>query len=225
MNFKDKTTAPVFITGVERSGSSLVARILEMCGVFTGPITPMYENKDLKKQVDVFYHRINKDPRGQYPLPSLNDLNYNVVGWALDTRKTIQEQGCNDERLWMYKSSRIAQIWPLWFYAFPSAKWVIVRRRTPDVINSCQQTAFMNAYKNEAVLREIKVKTEEDGWLWWVHYHEQRFREIIEAGANVKIIWPERMRDGDYRQIYETIEWLGLKWTDRILNFVNEMIK
>jgi len=29
---------------------------------------------------------------------------------------------------------------------------------------------------------------------------------------NVKIVWPERMVNGDYQQIYEAVEWAGLQW-------------
>ena len=103
-------------------------------------------------------------------------------------------------------------IWPVWNIAFPNAKWIIVRRRTGDVIQSCLKTGYMTAYAEEA------------GWLEWVHEHEKRFVEMIEAGVNCKIIWPERMIHGDLQQLYEVIDWLGLTWKKEALDFINPQL-
>lgn len=82
----------------------------------------------------------------------------------------------------------------------------------------------MRAFNNEANREEVGAKTEDEGWLWWVHQHEQRFREMIDEGVNVKIVWPERMVQGDYKQMYETIDWLGLEWNSKALSFVDPLL-
>jgi hypothetical protein len=87
----------------------------------------------------------------------------------------------------------------MWNNVYPDAKWIIVRRRTGDIIYSCMHTAYMNAYNNK------------EGWKSWVHKYEDKFVEMIQAGLNCKVIWPERMVGGDFTQLYETIEWLGLE--------------
>ena len=44
---------------------------------------------------------------------------------------------------------------------------------------------------------------------------------MIHAGLNVKVIWPERMVKGNYEQIYEVIEWLGLSWKGKeVMDFI-----
>jgi len=70
------------------------------------------------------------------------------------------------------------------------------------------------------------VLNERDGWIWWVHQHEKRFIEMMESeeGVNVKVIWPHRMVNGDYTQIKDMIDWLGLKWNTEILNFVDPLL-
>jgi hypothetical protein len=113
---------------------------------------------------------------------------------------------------WMYKDSKIGLIWPVWNLAFPNAKWIIVRRRTGDVIQSCLKTGYMTAYENET------------GWLDWVHAYEKKFVEMIEAGVNCKQIWPERMIMGDFKQLYETIDWLGLTWRKEALDFIDPLL-
>ena len=59
-----------------------------------------------------------------------------------------------------------------------------------------------------------------EGWLHWVHQYEAKFVEMIEAGLNCKVIWPERMINGDYKQLHEVVEWLGLTWNDKALDFI-----
>jgi hypothetical protein len=44
---------------------------------------------------------------------------------------------------WMYKDTKMCQMWPVWNFAFPNARWIIVRRRTGDITQSCVKTAFM----------------------------------------------------------------------------------
>jgi hypothetical protein len=77
-------------------------------------------------------------------------------------------------------------------------------------VQSCIKTGFMSAFKDKANLQKVNAANEADGWLWWVHEQENRFVEMVDAGLNCKVIWPERMRDGDFEQMYEIINWLGL---------------
>jgi len=129
------------------------------------------------------------------------------------------DQGYKDGP-WMYKGAKMCQHWPVWNYAFPDAKWIIVRRKTPDIINSCMRTGFMRAFVNQSNQRYVGAKNEQEGWLWWVHQHEERFVEMVKTGLNVKWIWPERMIDGDYSQIKEMLEWLGLEWDQDVVDFI-----
>ena len=79
----------------------------------------------------------------------------------------------------------------------------------------------MRAFNSKANQTAVGAKNEREGWLWWVRQHEQRFVEMIQAGLNCKIVWPERMVNGDYSQLYETLEWLGLEWNSEVLNFID----
>jgi hypothetical protein len=121
----------------------------------------------------------------------------------------------------MYKDSELGLMWKVWDYAFPDAKWIVVRRKTSDIVYSCTKTTFMRAFKEEANRKLIGANSEDEGWLWWVHEHEKRFSEMITDGVNCKVVWPERMVNGDYAQMYETIEWLGLKWNSGVLSFID----
>ena len=208
---------PVFITGAERSGSSLIARILKMCDAFTGTISSRYENYLIN---DIMERFLAENQNGLFPDPSLLDI---PVNWW-DRIQTLLDGEEYKDGVWLLKSAKLAQMWTVWHYAYPNAYWLIVRRRTADVIDSCCKTGFMETFKNGNNIAHVGASTEKEGWLWWVHQYEKQFVKMIETGLNCKIVWPERMIYGDYQQIWQTIDWLGLKWNDDIIPTIDPIL-
>lgn len=220
--------APILITGCARSGTSMVAGIINLCGAFSGDcVGPnnnnakgMFENAHIRNNILKPYLREEGlDPLGQYPLPNVNEISI-----PNDLRKRVQDTMKNQgykEGEWMYKGAKMCLTWPIWQHAFPDAKWVIVRRRTGDIVNSCMKTGFMAAFNNTMKQKAVGAKSPEEGWVWWVRQHEDRFVEMIQKGMNVKVVWPDRMVNGDYSQMAELIDWLGLEWNSEIYNFID----
>lgn len=208
--------SPILITGAARSGTSMMAGVINICGSFGGNMFPgnrynakgMFENMKIREQVDKgFLKSIGMDPKGQHPLPDTNKMPI-PSDWRDQVESIIKAEGY-EEGSWFYKGARSCLFWPVWHYAYPNAKWIIVRRRTSDIASSCMNTAFMSHYKDHA------------GWVKWVNHHEEKFVEMIQAGLNVKQVWPERMIKGNYEQLYELIEWLGLDWKpEEVLEFI-----
>jgi hypothetical protein len=227
--YSSDISSPIFVTGVLRSGSSMIAGVLNKCGAFGGNMAVlksnergMYENIRIRDTIiKPYLLRMGADADGQYPLPENLDIPEN---WKKEVENIIKSEGYQSGA-WMYKDSRIALTWKIWHYAFPNAKWVIVRRRTGDIIQSCVKTGFMKAFKNEDNRLSIKASTEEEGWLWLVHEYEKRFVEMMTEGVNCKIIWPERMVYGDYKQLYELMDWLRLSWTPEIFDYIDPLLE
>jgi hypothetical protein len=226
--FKSDIPDPILITGAARSGTSMVAGAIHLCGAWGGEMRGpnrhnpkgMFENARIVEGLMKPYLReLGVDPLGQYPLPDVSNMPI-PTNWRARVEQIIQEQGYSGGP-WFYKGAKMCLTWPLWHYAFPDAKWIIVRRATRDIVNSCLRTAFMRAFRNENNQHKVGVDNARDGWIWWVHQHEQRFVEMIQAGLNVKVVWPQRMVQGDYKQMYETVEWLGLKWSSGVLSFID----
>jgi hypothetical protein len=219
----DKSNSPVLVTGIERSGASLIARIIAMCGAFTGTTTNMCENIRIKQYVDEYYAQLGVDPRGQWPLPNIQEMIIPTT-WKDDVQHCLNMEYYKQSQLWMYKSPRIGQIWPVWNQAYPKAKWILVRRRTGDVLQSCMKTDFMDAYGDKTIQQMVGAGTERDGWLWWVHEHEKLFLQMMEAELNLKVIWPERMLYGNFEQIHEMLDWLGLQWNPGIIQLLETLL-
>lgn len=207
---------PILITGVERSGSTLIAKILDLCGVWSGYCNNMFENQTI---VGFNNELLDLSPIG---LPDVDTLQI-PVNWGKSINGVlVAQKGLG--KPWMVKHSGLTRLWPVWNYAYPDAKWLIVRRKTGDVIQSCVKTGYMRIFKDPVIRNEFLFKTEEEGWLWWIHQYEERFRNMIESGLNCRVIWPERMVTGDYHQMYETIEWLGLKWNNDIPKVIDPLL-
>lgn len=228
---ENKLPEPILITGCARSGTSLVAGMINICDAYGGDMSGpnrnnakgMFENAHIRNNiVKPHLREMGVDPLGQYPLPDINKI---IIpsDWRQRIEKVMIDEGYK-QGPWMYKGAKMCLSWKVWHHAFPRAKWIIVRRKTSDIVNSCQRTGFMRAFNNVHKQRAVGVKNDREGWLWWVHQHEARFREMIEEGLNVKVIWPERMVHGDYTQIMEAIEWLGLPWKTEALSFVDNKL-
>jgi len=180
----------------------------------------MFENAHIRNHIvkPYFENVLQVDRQGQYPLPDINKMLI-PPDWQERVEKVIIDQGYKDGP-WMYKGAKMCLHWKVWHYAFPDAKWIIVRRKPSDIINSCERTGFMNAFSKHHIQRAVGVKNAHDGWLWWVRQHHERFTEMMMEGLNIKAVWPERMVNRNYSQTQEMLDWLGLKWTDEIFDFI-----
>lgn len=222
-NFKNKKVTPyadkpILITGCARSGTSMSAGIIDLCGAWGGETSGsnknnrkgMFENASIRNNfVKPFLASIGADPMGQHPLPDIEKCKLMSVAAIVEWRKKILTeihfQGYKGERQWYYKGAKLCLIWPLWHRAFPKAKWIIVRRKSEDIVQSCLKTSFMRAYNKE------------EGWYKWVDHHKDRFLEMEQAGLDIRYIWPQKMIDFDLMEMGLIIAELGLKWDQQIV--------
>ncbi len=211
---------PIIITGCGRSGGSMMAGVVNICGAFGGKVNDHYENIGIQEQIIRPYLKsLNVDVNGQYPLPQSNKLH--IPAHITAQVNNIMRQDGYKDGPWYIKGSLISLTWPIWHYAYPKAKWVIIRRRTGGIISSCLKTNYMDAFRDPTKRDQIGAKTEQEGWKWWVRQYERRFVDMITEGINCQVVWPERMIYGDYQQMFTIIDWLGLKWKSEALTFVD----
>ena len=204
---------PIFITGCARSGTSMTAGVINICGAWGGNMAGanhnnkkgMFENREIvNTMIKPLLIEVGADPMGQKPLPDIRDFEgINSVKWRIRFTEIMKGQGYNGKDIIMYKGAKMCLMWTLWDRAFPNAKWVIVRRRSDDIISSCMRTGFMSRYKDR------------DGWQFWVREHVKRFTEMQENRLQIMEVFPQEMIDGHYTEMKSVIEWLGLDWNDK----------
>jgi hypothetical protein len=210
---------PVLITGIPRSGANVIGAAINHCGAFGGVMGKQnqdfdegkYSNNRIRdKVVKPYFDRNGFDSKGQFPIPKTGQVGFNK-DWKNKIEEILYSEGYKEQQ-WMYLDSKSCLIWPVWNNAYPGAKWVIVRRRTGDIVQSCLKTGYMVAYEDA------------EGWVSWVHQYEEKFVEMMKAKLDYKVIWPERMVDGDYKQLKELIGWLGLTWSEDVLKYINPLL-
>lgn len=208
---------PILITGCARSGTSMTAGVVNLCGAFGGKMAGstiynrkgMFENTEIRERITKPYlNNIGADPLCQDILPDIETAWKTAYEWKEKNNllqrqmlRIMEKQGYVEGK-WFYKGAKMCLLWPMWAYAFPLAKWIVVRRKSEDIVNSCLRTGFMR--KRETVKE----------WSEWVNIHEKRFREMENFRLQVKEIWPQKMINGDFSEIREVIEWVGLEWKD-----------
>ena len=201
---------PILITGCARSGTSMVAGIIDRCYSFGGNTTGptnwnkkgQYENDEIRENiVKPYLHLMGCDPKGQNPLPRRDNLLH--ITNLRDKIESVMKYSGYKDGSWYYKGAKMCLVWPEWNKAFPDAKWIIVRRKDEDIVSSCLNTGFMNAFQ-EAYL-----------WQRWVDWHKVCIDEMKQHCRNIVEVWPTQFVEGDFTGIKKAISDIGLEWNEK----------
>ena len=167
----------IFITGCARSGTSLTTKILQAHGLYLGhprQINDLYEHVEIRQTIlKPMLAAVGADPLGQGPLPDMTK--FRPDGGLRD--RVLRHFNCLDD--YGYKDAKLTLTWPMWHAAFPEAKWIIVRRETDAIVDSCLRTHFMRRYLDDR-----------RAWTRWVDYHLDQFTEMKKAGLDIHETWP-----------------------------------
>ncbi|MEJ8571238.1 sulfotransferase [Microbaculum marinum] len=183
----------IFITGCARSGTSLTAKILRAHGCWLGEpaeVNVLYENVVVRDGILKPYLRwVGADPLGQGVLPD-TDLLPLKPGF----QEAIAEVFAGKPEPHAYKDAKIALVWQAFAFAYPEAKWVLVRRVAEKIIDSCVRTPFMAAHGSDR-----------RAWARWVFEHERRFDRMKATGLDLIETWPaDYIRDPEaFRPVAE----------------------
>ena len=113
-------TAPIFVTGLPRSGTSLVAGILAVSGAWTGATKPPspenrkgnFENPALQDRfVKAYLALAGADPLGLDPLPDFDAAPLVAPEvWRREVLAALDKLGLPNQT-WMFKDAKLALTW------------------------------------------------------------------------------------------------------------------
>lgn len=206
------TDQPIFIVGVPRSGTSMVAGMLAQMGVWAGdtvgpsPANPkgFFENEMLREGVNkTLLTACGADPLGVRVLP---DWTEDIAGLPQDGMREavfrlMAAQGYKGGP-WLFKDCKSLLLAPMWWRAFPEAKWLTVWRKPIDVIRSCINTSFMRQHSVDPAF-----------WNDWMIQYQDRMSDM-EAVCDTRSIWPQRLAEGDFSELESICEWLGVEYRE-----------
>ncbi|WP_317931645.1 sulfotransferase [Halioxenophilus sp. WMMB6] len=144
-------SAPIFVTGLPRSGTSMVAGCLHLCGAWVGTTVAggvgnprgFFENQYLREQLTKpILTSLGCDPLGVKSLPEFQQVP-RAQGLLNAFEQLLTKDGYRGQQPWLYKDAKMTLLWPIYQQVFPEARWVIVRRNPDDIIDSCLRTHFM----------------------------------------------------------------------------------
>lgn len=222
MTISDIARRPILVTGLPRSGTSLVAGSLQQCGAFLGHTVAgseenpkgFFENTVLRQEVvKRILNLMGCDPLGVQSLPPLQpviDLPA-VENFAEDVVTLLADEGYSGQEPWLFKDAKLSLIWPIWSKAFPQARWVIVRRRHQDVIRSCLGAHFMVQHSSDPAF-----------WQRFIEAYERRLEVLCLSGVWYREITPAELVAGDLGPLQELAGELGLKWRpEQVARFIS----
>lgn len=209
---------PIFVTGVPRSGTSLIAGVLGLAGAWLGKTVPgdhfnpkgYFEHIMIReKVVKDLLRQLRCDPLGVRKLPGFSQLpriaNLNEI-----CRGFLEAEGYPPEARWLYKDAKLTLLWPVFAAAFRGAHWVIVRRDQDAILRSCLRTDFMMQHSAAA-----------EPWIKWIEQYNRRLDMLLQSENECSEIWPERLIEGDLSSLEQLVRNLNLVWDEqRISEFI-----
>jgi len=208
---------PIIVTGVPRSGTSMVTGIFDMCGAFGGNTcgaTPwnqkgQFENREIIQSIQKPYmKKIGCCPLGQKYLPKPDDV---VLDSSIydQTMEVMVSHGLQPEQIWYFKDCKVALTYQVWLDCFPNATWIIVDRPSEQIVESCLRQPFMSAYSSRVQ------------WHDWVARYRLFLDDLERDAEHVFRVWSPSVVSGDYDTIKTAVEYVGLEWReDAVCDFV-----
>jgi len=200
---------PIIIIGMHRSGTSMVARMLEELGLFIG------KGKEMNSEA-FFFYRLNNWALRQsggswdYPEPVRHFIeNQEVRAFAADyitymmkTPRIISYMGllkylrygspANLDIPWGWKDPRNTYLLPLWLDIFPDARIIHIYRHGVDVANSLK-------VRYEKLLNEAKENYHANKMIYWLRKRRGEFTNTLRCASLREgfSLWEEYLREAE----------------------------
>ena len=214
-----KFDSPVLITGLPRSGTSMVAGILGECGLWLGKTVVggkenakgFFENILLREKAQkAILSAAGFDPLGVRKLPP-PIWHPAIPDFRSGISRLLAQQGYDGTRPWGFKDAKMTLTWSIWREHFARATWIIVRRPSKDVIASCLRTGFMNQHSSDPAYWRVFVKAYQD-----------RLLELARAAPSHFEVDSSVIVGGEFGSIRQAATAAGLEWNeDSVRNFVS----
>lgn len=203
---------PILITGLPRSGTSLVTSIFEACGMWVGSyhVSPdnakgFYENTYIRDGFVKTLLWYNGDSMfGVPPLPPIMEIENNLYNDKNPIKQLLINDRWMGDKIWGYKDAKMLLMPYIWTGMFPKAKWIVVERNFQDTLKS-----IINSFMNEGERRSV---------LEWEQYMEDMINRIsyleFDLGINITRIFVDKIFEWDLSEIKQVIKSCDLTWNE-----------
>jgi hypothetical protein len=202
MSLEKPNSAVICIIGMHRSGTSMIARLLQQCGLYLGPADRLLGSSG-GNPLGHFEHtgflQINEELLAHLKGSAFDPPRF-AADWERDmslapffARAKELVDGFRSHSLWGWKEPRTTLLLPFWRRLIPNLRFVVCVRNPMEV--------------GESVMRRGIGSFQKGVWLW-NEYTRSALRET--RGYPRRIVFYEDFLAGDKRQIRNLVEFCGL---------------
>jgi len=201
----------VCITGMERSGTSLVARIVNLLGVYLGGRDKLimgneynqkgcWENRNLLNISDEILHRFggHNHLKPDFPEDWVDDPG--IADLEKEARRTIESE-FSDKDIWGWKDPRSCLVLPFWQKLLPGMEYVICVRNPQNVADSLVTGQWAASY-NEAY------------WIW--HTYTSNIIRHTAGRRRIFVFYEDFMGNDPMAAIRRLARFLGRAYVKRL---------
>ena len=206
-------THPILITGLPRSGTSLVTSIFEACGMWVGsyhtsPSNPkgFFENTYIRDGfVKTLLWYYGYSMFGTPPLPQIESFENEFSGAKNPIKQLLINDGYTGDKIWGYKDAKMLLMTLLWTEMFPEARWIVVERDFQDTLKSIKNS-FMDKGEGARTVFE------------WEQYMEDMINRIsyleMDIGIDIERVFVDKIFNWDLSEIKQVVQSCGLAWNE-----------
>ena len=204
--FQDSKIQPIVIIGMHRSGTSLLAELLERCGLFIGKdIAGNYESGLFMLINDTIFsncYSVWSKPFGVHHALRDETLTRSLAMFAV---KNLVANGAryfgvgtsepgqfpNTNHVWGWKDPRSTFTLPVWKYIFPRLKIIHIMRHGVDAAYSLYQRDWVHQEIKKGARSSLSIVRDqfglhharpccslEESFLLWEEYVEEAMRQV-----------------------------------------------
>ena len=200
--------SPIFVTAPPRSGTTMVAGLLKMHGVWIGearvtsyPETnPQVgtENQEIK-QLCKDIAQVTGYKNWHVPLPE--PVFESGTAFAESVKQRVYTTGP-----WLVKTAWITIYYQLWHEAFPKAKWLLIQRSAEEIVASVKRHPVMQRHS------EVQVRKFVDA------LHARMGKIQSTPGIKSLIVDPAKIASSDLRRIVEVLRFCDIEPKAEVIN-------
>jgi hypothetical protein len=239
MTFKAESffpSPPILITGVHRSGTSLVARCLQQLGLFIGSdLEKNHESMFFQGLSAWVFSLVHGGWDAPMPLRYLFEEERSQDECAAKLEKALQHGSLYREygvtsgmfsfgkpaipQRWGWKDPRLMVLLPIWSKLFPNAKWIVIQRNGADVANSLLQRElqgehrYLQSFPLSAGYEEFisfRCRSHDRAYSVWQEYQElyQEYAPLI--ATQVHEVFYEKLCEEPHKELERLAAFAGL---------------
>jgi hypothetical protein len=211
-----KFNDPILIVSAPRSGSSLLAYILNKEGIQVGitkagdkyNVNGYFENIRIRNLMIKYLKENDKQKLGKkfQPINIRSDFkNFNRKMY-----RVLRQDKFDKNKNWLIKDPKLTLCWNIFNKEYPNAKWILLYRNQNDIMSSYKKTEFMDAYNTE------------DDWKKYLNCFYENMNSIKLECKNVFEFDIKNIFENNINEINKLFEFIGIKNTNKYIECVDK---